>query len=915
MGVWRRLGTYAGLWWLAAVLTLATVVTAAAAGPVVTRFDDRAVQQRLDDAPYTVRDILVTRQAAANPDLTAEQLRDEVRAALPEVLADVVEAGWGYQRTWVSTGWEGAPVWGGALTGPGVSAAPEQQAPLVSFHYRSDLDEEITLVAGDRPDTEAGYVIEVMVEAGIAETLGVAVGGEYALHPGRVRVSPDPSPPGPPEPAQPVVRVTGTFTADDPAAPAWDHPVGLPLATETVWVPPEATDPKRVRHAGLVTDAGGFAALAGPLLAPHFVPETGARLRLDAHQVDGAWAPEAAQAARALQADPRLRGATVRTGLAGALAEHQRQAAATGSLVALTAAGLTGTGLGLLALVAWLMVERRRDELRLLRARGGAVSTVVVRLAGEALPIVLLSAAAGWWVHHIAVTAAAGPAPPDTVSPPGTWRAAVLPMAAVVLVALVAVPVAGGWAARRTQQGDRPSGRRARRSPARWTVEALVIVAAVTGVVLARERGLTVAGVDPYLSAVPLLLALAAGLVALRVYRAPVRAATVLARPLRGAVGFLALARLGRAAPTGAWALLVLVLAVATAAFAGAVHTGIGQARDAAALQAVGAHLRVSGDPLPPEAVAAVTAVPGVEVVTAAHRGIARTAGTPLTGPQVVAVDLADYQRLLDSLGLAVRLPEELTGTAADGTVPILAGAGVADRDALTVRFAGVDHPATVVGEVPGGVPLLGGERDWVLVPADALSGPLPIHDLLVSGAGAGPDEARAAVVALAAHEVVADSVSVASLAEARAELEQTGFNRALTVAFLAGTVGGVGAAALAVAMWLVGTAAERGRTVSLLRTTGMSQRQGGRLLLGEFAPVTVLAVLTGVACGAATPLLLAPALGLEAFTGGRPVPVVVAPAGAAAAAILVAGLLVAGVGVQAVVNRRRGLGGVLRVG
>jgi putative ABC transport system permease protein len=912
MGVWRRLGTYAGLWALAAVLTLATVVTAAAAGPVVTRFEDRAVQQRLDDAPYPVRDILVTRQAAANPDLTAEQLRDEVRATLPESLAGVVEIGWGYQRTWVSTGWAGGPVWGGALTGPGVSAAPEQQAPVVSFHYRTGMDADITVVAGDRPQTRSADVIEVMVEAGVADTLGVAVGGEYPLHPGRVRVAPDPAPPGP---TQPVVRVTGLFTADDPAAPAWDHPVGLPLATETVWVPPEATDPKRVRHAGLVTDAGGFATLAGPRLAADFVPHTGARMRLDAQQVDGAWAPEAAQAVRALQVDPGLRGASVHTGLAGALDEHQRQAAATGSLVALTAAGLTGTGLGLLALVAWLMVDRRRDELRLLRARGAAARTVVLRLTVESAPVVLVATAAGWWSHQAVVRAAAGAAPPGTTDPAGTSAGVALLVATVALVALLAVPAAGAWVARRPPPQRRTLAPDRRRPRARLTVEVSVVVLAGLGVVLARQRGLTVAGVDPYLSAVPLLLALAAGLVALRVYRAPVRAATVLARPLRGAVAFLALARLGRAAPTAAWALLVLVLAVATAAFAGAAHTGIGQARDAAALQAVGAHLRVSGEPLPPEAVAAVAAVPGVEVVTAAHRGIARTGGTPLTGPQVVAVDIADYQRLLDSLGPGPRLDDSLSAAAPGGAVPVLAGAGVADRDALTVRFAGVDYPAQVVGEVPGGVPLLGGERDWVLVPAGALSGPLPVDDVLVSGADAGPDEVRAAVVALAADEVTVASVSVASLADARAELELTGFNRALAVAFLAGTVGGVGTATLAVAMWLVGTAAERGRTVSLLRTMGMSPRQGGRLLLGEFAPVTVLAVLAGVACGVATPMLLAPALGLDAFTGGQPVPVVVAPTAAAAAAILVAGLLAAGVAIQAVVNRRRGLGGVLRVG
>jgi len=60
-----------------------------------------------------------------------------------------------------------------------------------------------------------------------------------------------------------------------------------------------------------------------------------------------------------------------------------------------------------------------------------------------------------------------------------------------------------------------------------------------------------------------------------------------------------------------------------------------------------------------------------------------------------------------------------------------------------------------------------------------------------------------------------------------------------------------------------------RGGVLARLRTMGLSRRQRHRILIVELAPPVGLAVLTGTAVGVLLPILVGPALGLSAFTGG----------------------------------------------
>ncbi|MFS8519877.1 MAG: FtsX-like permease family protein [Micromonosporaceae bacterium] len=226
------------------------------------------------------------------------------------------------------------------------------------------------------------------------------------------------------------------------------------------------------------------------------------------------------------------------------------------------------------------------------------------------------------------------------------------------------------------------------------------------------------------------------------------------------------------------------------------------------------------------------------------------------------------------------------------------------------VRVDERDFPVTVVGEVAR-IPGLDPDFTWMVVPRQALTDPGEVNQLLVAGAGVDPDAVRAAV---AATTPVGD-LQGSSLEEERARLEASGFNASLTTVFVAGTLACTVGAVLALLLQVILQATRRGRTVSVLRTLGMSGRQARALLLAELLPPVAVAIAIGGAVGALLPLLLAPALGLDAFAAGVRPPVTVGPTTLLISAGLLVTLAAAATVTSDLVNRRLGLGNVLRVG
>jgi putative ABC transport system permease protein len=128
------------------------------------------------------------------------------------------------------------------------------------------------------------------------------------------------------------------------------------------------------------------------------------------------------------------------------------------------------------------------------------------------------------------------------------------------------------------------------------------------------------------------------------------------------------------------------------------------------------------------------------------------------------------------------------------------------------------------------------------------------------------------------------------------------------------------GYAGIALLLVVLATAAARNRTVSYLRTLGLAPGRGRLVAVLELGPVVAAAGLAGAVGGVLILLLLRPALGLVALTGGVTdpplAPRLAASLGLAAALLLaLAGLLVLALAVDGLANRRQRLDAVLRVG
>jgi putative ABC transport system permease protein len=915
----RRLRAYAGLWALVGLLSSTMVFLAAGAGPTIRDIEDRALREMLDDAPMPVRDVLATEPGEASA-ADAEQFRDDVTRLLePELAASIGDA-WGIQRTrlYRPTATSAGAI--STLVGEGLATGLDGYFPAAALHYQTDLPPELTVVDGAAPATDRGTVpsqrvIEVMTSVEIADALAMRVGETYRLLPGvavwgqKVDEAADLT-------AVPV-RLTGLFEPRDASAAVWEFDPRLLTAAEFAW--PAGDGELLIFRATLITDEAGIDTLFGrglvgggqaPTLRSTFDLENVARLRLDERRIDADWTERGRAAVGALLTDPRRRSfMRIDTGLTGLLEDFDRQASATRAVVAVVAAGLIGTAAGLLILAAQLALDRRRSEVTLLRARGASTAGLAGRFLTEAAVVVVPAAVVGWLAHRLL------PGRPDPDLLPGVGA---IPLV-VTVAALLAVPVTVSMnrivAERR---GGPPAGGGGRRelrgfrsAPVRLTAEVLVVLLAGLGVWLLRQRGVNQAGIDPYLSAVPILVAVAAGLLALRFYPWPLRLFGAAAARRRGVVGFLGFARAGRAAPVTALPLVVLVLAVGLGGFAGAVYASVSAARDTAALRAVGADLRVDGEALTDESAAAVADVPGVAAVASLRRdGRVYDSDGGRVQAVVLTVDASAYQEVLVALGTAERLPEPVvSATSGAEPVPVLAGASIIEETGteLTLQVGANEFAAQVVGDVEELPRLIDGER-WILVPRHALAEPVGIDEFLVAGAGADPDAVRAAT------GDDPDAVTLTSRTGYRADLDASEFNRGLTLALVVGTAGAALGGLLAVGMALLVQGAVRGRSLSVLRTMGLSPRQARGLLLVELVPVTLLAVAAGAVAGALLPVLLAPSLGLARFTDGVPIPVGLDVRTAGLLAALLGVFVIGGAIAEAAVNRRLGLGQVLRV-
>jgi putative ABC transport system permease protein len=367
---------------------------------------------------------------------------------------------------------------------------------------------------------------------------------------------------------------------------------------------------------------------------------------------------------------------------------------------------------------------------------------------------------------------------------------------------------------------------------------------------------------DQLMSAAPVLVAVIAALLLVRLHPLPLR---LLARPaarLRGVVGHLSLARAGRGSASAVLPLLALSTALTTAAFGGSVLAGVHEARDDAALLAVGADARIEAvEGLPAGLPAQVRDAPGVAGLTEVSIAYqARPRGRQQTLP-VAGVDPAAYADLADRTGLGAFPVRELRRPA-DENAPL---------PALASPAAAQNH-----GTEPFPVRMQDGTVVTVRIALVRDRTPALAHTdfLVVDRAGLSREAARPTALLLTGGDL--DGSALRRLAEPRADVQLRSEERERHVdsplqsgaerVYAAAVAAGAGYAVLTLLLSLLRTAPERRALLARLRTMGLTRAQGRRLLILESLPQAALAALGGVLTGWATIRLLAPGVDLTAL-------------------------------------------------
>jgi putative ABC transport system permease protein len=867
-----RVRVFAGQFGLLAALALFAAFLITAAPRLANDLTDRALREDVARLPYSARDITLQQQPEtlnADPTLSsaADALpayRDRLPAPLPGLVSDA----------WFTAGLEG------------VTLAPAGPRTLLGLRAQAGMAERVRVTTGRWPENKPdATTVEVALSTPTAKQLGAPVDTILKV---------DPTPSSGPGGGPIRVVVVGVFEPVNSDDLAWDT---VSLALEPFPGLPPDTAPATMA----VTDGAGLGVAARSLP----VPVLAWRYRIDEARLDGGMIQGVTTALAEAQRTPPAPGMSLSTNLDATLVRFDGQLRAVAALLAVVQAGLVATLLGLIALAAALAVERRREEFALLRARGGTIATIGGRALAESLVVLPLATAAGWLLGTYV---------------PGRAAATGWLVVAAGVVATLVIPVLAAVSQRRLSfTARRQDLVRHRPSVRRLTAELFFLLVAGLGAYLLRRRGLSPDGtVDPYLASVPVLLAVGAAIVALRVFPWPLGQLGKLAARARGAVAFLGLARAGRGAPVTIGPLAVLVVAIATGIFSGVVMSSVGDARDRATDLAIPADARVSGSALAPRTAERLAAVPGVTGVAPLAVDPATTytaAGGTTSTVQVAVVDVAALDRVVAATGAAVSLPRALVDARpGDGPVPALVSPDVAAEvgagGRTSMRSRGYDFTVAAVSDDFPGVGSTTGRL--IVLPLQALPDPAVVEpdQFLVAG-----DGVSAAALRAAGDEGSAGGATVTTWADHRRSLDQTGANEVLSFTFTTGAVGATALALLAVGFTVLAGARVRGQVLSRLRTLGLSGRQGRGLLVYELVPLVAIAVVAGGLVGVFLPRVIGPALGLSSFTSGAAVRTALDPLLVGAVLVLVVAALAAAVVVENVINRRMRLGEVLRVG
>ncbi len=759
---------------------------------------------------------------------------------------------------------------------------PPNYPTYLTLRYQDGIDEHITMTDGRRParlelpaDPDEVPRFEVAISAATAAETLVEVGDTLP-------VAVDPGDPMLrnvfPRPTDPYeLEVVGLFQVDDPDAPYWFDESVLARAAVAGTV-----------DAPIAFATGLFAPEAYPDLLTMGLPlRYRWRFGVDAQRIDAGQVTQLRPDLRRLETTFGTTGAGAgrllyRSGLLDIVERFVTRRAATEATLWVAAMGPLAVAGGALGLVAVIVVGRRRLTLALARGRGASAGQLLTAQLWEGLLITVPASLVG-----LVVAGALVPGRSTSVSAIG---------ALLVALAVTALLLAATWpparrARRELERGESPIQRI---SPRRTVFEATVIGVAVAAVWLLRERGLGAQrpasgadGFDPFLAAAPVLVGVATGLLAIRLYPIPVRALAWMTARRPDLVPALGLRTIGRNPRAAYLPLLVLTLTIAIGVFSSVLAVTIERGQVAASWRDVGADYRIEAASGGPVRAGDLGGAPGVEAVaagviattTAAVGEVGRQASTTL-----IAVEPAAYEAVLAGSPVALRLPAALTAASLDaengpgdqpipaivsrrlpnGWRPVAIGevfrVGVGEQPVtfmvvdLINEFPGVRRGSTFI--VAPLAPVVAARDGPALRPSVLfVRGPADIGPSLRAAAG------EPAVVQLTSRHERLATERAAPLVAAVGQ----GFGVALAAA--------AAYALLAVVAVVALEAQRRARELAYLRTLGLSEGQAFALTVVEQAPPVLLALAVGVGLGLGLAWLLEPGLGLAAFIApGAPV-------------------------------------------
>jgi putative ABC transport system permease protein len=758
---------------------------------------------------------------------------------------------------------------------------PREHPTWLRFRFPEGVDGRITYLEGRPPTGETftipgqrgtapgepddATVFEVALSTQIAETRGVGVGDRMELIPdtddalvGRFSI-----------PVRAAADVVGIYAVDDPADELWMNDSALELPTVMV-ISPEL----QLLYGTAILSADAYPTLIGNGLparyAWRYFIDPG---RLDAGSLDELTADLRQMRTRYPPFVTTLRDAdvtTLQTGLLSLLDGYAVERRTAEAVLVTASLGPAAVATAAVALVALLMVHRRRRAVALMRGRGASVGQLLGSHLLEGLLVAVPASAIGYaaatmlvdgresaWSPILAVLVAGG--------------------AALVLTLTVLRPATAPL-----RESEREVSSAARLSPRRLTFEGLVIVLAAGGAFLLRQRGIAggstagaLAGVDPLLAAVPALIGLAVGLLTVRLYPLPLIAAGWFADAWRGMVPALGLRRAARTGDIGSLPLIVLLVTVAIGAFSSTIFVTVERGQSLAAWNEVGADLAITPGTRPFPSGFDGTSLPGVEAAARMHVDDAVLGGRGGVRVEMSALDTPAYAAVTAGTEADPNLPRALRDPPGpDQPIPAILSARAATAGPRPVRVN--DEVDLLVSARTVTLRVVGIRQSFPGVDPDTAWLVLPLETLRVA---AGDRAFTASVIFLRAPGATAASVQqamdevlpatrVTSRSEVLETLRAGPLVRGVGVGFVLAVAIAIAYAALATTAALVLVAAVRTRETAHLRTLGMTPRGLLALSVVEHGPAVLAATAIGVALGVGVAWFVAPGLDLAGLIG-----------------------------------------------